>query len=259
MTGVSVSGSSSASSSVEAERCVSGSNRRMDSISSPKNSTRTGRSISGRVDVQDAAAQRDLAGHLDDIHPGVADREQMLDQHLGQILFAALQVQRKGSVVVARKEPHAGGFDRRDDEAGVRRWRSSRAWRRACSWISGWGERFSNGSTSCAGRRRTASAASAPVSSQAARTAACSASAALLSATRISAGRVRRAREERKIQRAGGEGESGDTSSPAAGAQMAADTLKGHRVLKVRKQLRGRKGKIIAALSLPAGGGAVAG
>ena len=47
VTGVSVSGSSSASSSVEAERCVSGSKRRMDSISSPKNSMRTGRSISG--------------------------------------------------------------------------------------------------------------------------------------------------------------------------------------------------------------------
>ena len=36
-----------ASSRVEAERWVSGSKRRMDSISSPKNSTRTGRSISG--------------------------------------------------------------------------------------------------------------------------------------------------------------------------------------------------------------------
>ena len=47
VTGVSVSGSSSASSIVEAERCVSGSKRRMDSISSPKNSRRTGRSISG--------------------------------------------------------------------------------------------------------------------------------------------------------------------------------------------------------------------
>ncbi len=51
------------------------------------------------------------------------------------------------------------------------------------SWISGCGDRFSNGSTSCAGSRTTDSAASAPVSSHAASTAACSASAALLSAT----------------------------------------------------------------------------
>ena len=46
-TGVSVSGSSSASSSGVEERCDSGSNLRMDSISSPKKSMRTGRSISG--------------------------------------------------------------------------------------------------------------------------------------------------------------------------------------------------------------------
>ena len=47
VTGVSVSGSSQASSRPDWERCVSGSNWRMDSISSPKNSMRTGRSDSG--------------------------------------------------------------------------------------------------------------------------------------------------------------------------------------------------------------------
>ena len=45
--GVSVSGSSSVSSSPLCERCVSGSNLRIVSISSPKNSMRTGRSNSG--------------------------------------------------------------------------------------------------------------------------------------------------------------------------------------------------------------------
>ena len=47
VTGVSVSGSSCVSSSPDCERCVSGSNLRMVSISSPKNSMRTGRSASG--------------------------------------------------------------------------------------------------------------------------------------------------------------------------------------------------------------------
>ncbi len=47
VTGVSVSGSNCASSSPDCERCVSGSNLRMVSISSPKNSMRTGRSASG--------------------------------------------------------------------------------------------------------------------------------------------------------------------------------------------------------------------
>jgi len=47
VTGVSVSGSSSASSTGFDDRWLAGSNFRIDSISSPKNSTRTGRSDSG--------------------------------------------------------------------------------------------------------------------------------------------------------------------------------------------------------------------
>src|ERR1039458_831125 len=50
-------------------------------------------------------------------------------------------------------------------------------------------------------------------------------------------GRVRGADEQRKIQRAGSEGEAGDASSPAAGTQVATDTIEGDRVLKVRQQL----------------------
>ncbi len=118
VTGVSVSGSRRASSRVEAERWVSGSKRRMDSISSPKKSMRTGRSDLGRVDVEDAAAEGDLAGHLDHIDAGVADGEEMLDEHVGEVLFAALEVEGEGGVVLAREEAHAGGFDGRDDEAG---------------------------------------------------------------------------------------------------------------------------------------------
>ncbi len=43
------------------------------------------------------------------------------------------------------------------------------------------------------------------------------------------------AHKERKIQRARGEGESRHTSTPRATAQVAAHTLEGHRILKVRK------------------------
>ena len=53
----------------------------------------------------------------------------------------------------------------------------------------------------------------------------------------MSAGRIGGANEVGKIERAGGEGEAGDTSSPRAAAQMAAHTLKGFRVLQVREQL----------------------
>ena len=72
----------------------------------------------GRVDVDDAAAHGDLAGHLDDIDAGVADGEQVLDEHVGQVLFAGAQGEGEAGVVVAGEEAHAGGFDGRDDEAG---------------------------------------------------------------------------------------------------------------------------------------------
>jgi hypothetical protein len=43
--------------------------------------------------------------------------------------------------------------------------------------------------------------------------------------------------EEWEIQSARGEGEAGDTSSPAAGAHVATDTVEGHGVFQVREQL----------------------
>ena len=51
------------------------------------------------------------------------------------------------------------------------------------------------------------------------------------------AGGVGGADEEGKVEGAGGEGESGDTSAPRASAQMAAYTLKGFGVLQVRQEL----------------------
>ncbi len=43
--------------------------------------------------------------------------------------------------------------------------------------------------------------------------------------------------EEGKVEGAGGEGESRDTSAPRASAEMAAYTLKGFGVLQVREEL----------------------
>ncbi len=64
---------------------ISGSNRRMDSISSPKNSMRTGCVLLGREHIQDAAADRILARHLDRIVPLVADafevRGEIVERH----------------------------------------------------------------------------------------------------------------------------------------------------------------------------------
>ena len=76
-----------------------------------------------RERIQDASSQGELAGHLDDVDFGVADGEQMLNEHVRQMLFADPQMKGKGAVEVTREEAHAGGLDRRDDEA--RRLRSA--------------------------------------------------------------------------------------------------------------------------------------
>ncbi len=70
----------------------------------------------GRVDVQDAAADGELAGHLDDVDAGVADREQMFDQHVDQVLFADFEREGERGVEVRLEEFEAGGLNGRDDQ-----------------------------------------------------------------------------------------------------------------------------------------------
>jgi len=72
------------------------------------------------VHVEDAATESDLAGHLYYIDFGVSDGEEMLDEHVGYVLFAKFEVESQGTVVVAREELHAGGFDWGDDQPGLR-------------------------------------------------------------------------------------------------------------------------------------------
>ena len=68
------------------------------------------------IHIDDAAAHRDLPGHLDDVHTRVPDRKQMFEQHLRDVLFALAQLERERSVVLTPKQPHAGRFHGRDDE-----------------------------------------------------------------------------------------------------------------------------------------------
>ena len=103
MTGVSVSGSSSASSSVEAGALRLGIEAADGFDLVAEEVDADGAVHLRRVDVEDAAAKRDLAGHLDDVDAGVADGEQMLDQHVGHVLFAAL-----ADAARARRSSRAG-------------------------------------------------------------------------------------------------------------------------------------------------------
>ncbi len=70
------------------------------------------------VDVEDATAEGDLAGHFDDIDAGVADFEEVVDNGVGEVFFPGAEAEGEGVIEVAGEEAHAGGFYGRDEEAG---------------------------------------------------------------------------------------------------------------------------------------------
>ncbi len=84
----------------------------------------------GRVDIEDAAAARELARHLHEVHLRVADAGQVRGQDLHVDLFAAPQRDGETGIVVAVEEAEGGGFDGRDengDRAGGQLPQSGRA------------------------------------------------------------------------------------------------------------------------------------
>ena len=147
------------------------------------------------------------------------------------------------------EEAHACSLDRRDDDGGapVAIFHSTEA---RCSCTSGCGERFSKGSTSCAGRRKhCARAAMAPVSSQAARSVSCRAFGGLVVGDDDDDRGLRGLGEERDAQGAGGGGQSGDTPAPSREAEMPSHTFEAVGVLYAREGVA-NKGKDHAALIL---------
>ena len=73
----------------------------------------------GGIDVEDAAAPGELAGHLDDVHRGVADAGEMAEQLFDVDLFAAAKHAGEVEIVIRRKEPQGCSLDGRDDDRGV--------------------------------------------------------------------------------------------------------------------------------------------
>jgi hypothetical protein len=70
----------------------------------------------GRVDIEDAAAAGELAGHFDEIHLRVADAGQVAGEHLDVYFFAAPQGHGQAGVVVAVKELEGRRFNRGDED-----------------------------------------------------------------------------------------------------------------------------------------------
>ena len=70
----------------------------------------------GRIDIENAAAPRELAGHLHQVHLRVAHAGQVRGEHFDVDLFAAAQRDGEAGVVVAIEELERRRFDRRDED-----------------------------------------------------------------------------------------------------------------------------------------------
>ena len=78
----------------------------------------------GRVDVEDAAAARELAGHFDQVHLRVADAGQVAGEDFDVEFFAAAHRDGEAGVVVAIEEAKRGGLGWRDENGHGARWRA---------------------------------------------------------------------------------------------------------------------------------------
>ena len=75
---------------------------------------RTGRSAFRRVDIENAAAAGELAGHLHQVHLRVANAGEVAGEHFDVDLFAAAQGDRQAGVIVAIEEPERGSLNGRN-------------------------------------------------------------------------------------------------------------------------------------------------
>ena len=194
-----------------------------------------------RVDVEDAAPASELAGHLDDVHLGVADAGEMVEEHLDVDLFAAAQLLGEAGVVGRVEEAHAGGFDRRDDDGGATGGDLPQHGRALLLHI---------------GMRRDAFEGKHIVRGQAQDALGLDGAGKLAGGTQHQLQRLgglvvgdenddRRlggVREERNVEGAGGRGEAGDTTAPSREAEMPSHTFEAIGVLNARESIA-NKGK----------------
>jgi hypothetical protein len=160
----------------------------------------------------------------------------VLDEHVGHVLFAELEMEGEGVVVVAGEETHAGGFDWGDDEAslvggdlpesggaGLLNFGVGRKIFERQDVVSGEAEYgFAR-----EGAGKLAGTEGGGVEGLGR----------FVVGDDDETGGVGGSDEEGKIEGAGSEGQTRDTSAPRASAQVAAYTLKSVRMLQVRQEL----------------------
>ena len=189
----------------------------------------------GGVDVDDAAADGDLAGHLDDIDLRIADGEEMLDEHVGEVLLADVEVEREGFVVVAAEELHAGGFEGGDDEFGLAGGDLPEGGGALLLDFGVRGEVF-KGEDIVAGQAEDGRGIERAGELAGAEDGGVEGFGGLVVGDDHDGGGSGGADKEWKIEGAGSGGEAGDAPAPGASAEMAADTLEGFRVLEIREE-----------------------
>ncbi len=180
--------------------------------------------LGGGVDVEDAAAEGDLARHLDDVDFGVADGEEVLDEHVGHVFFAGFEMEGEGLVEVAGEETHAGGFDGGDDEAGLVGGDLPEGGGAGLLDLGVGGEVF-EGEDVVGGEAEDGFGGDGSGEVAGGEDGLVEGFGGLVIGDDDDAGGLGGADEEGEIEGAGGEGESGDATAPRACAEMAAYTL----------------------------------
>jgi hypothetical protein len=162
----------------------------------------------------------------------------MLDEHVGDVLFADVEMEGEAAVEIAGEELHAGGFDGGDDEArnGMVRGDLPEGGGAGLLDFGVRGEVF-EGENVVRGEAEDGLGEEGSGELAGGEDRGVEGFGGLVVGDDDDGGRGGGADEVGKIEGAGGGGEAGDTSAPRAAAQVAAYTLEGFRVFKVRKEL----------------------
>ena len=202
----------------------------------------------GRIDVEDAAAEGDLAGHLDHVDAGVADAGEVVDQHVGTYSFAALEDVARGRHSGRGEKLHAGGFDGRDDEAAspvaiFQRVVGARLL------DFGVGREIFEGQHVVGGKAEDAVDWDGAGELAGGEEGGVQGLGGFVVGDNNNRGNLRGASEEGNVKGAGRGGESGDTTTPTGKCQVSPCLFEGGRMLQVRQQLAD-KGEDHAVFSL---------
>jgi hypothetical protein len=175
----------------------------------------------------------------------------VLDEHVGDVLFADLEIEGEGAVEVAWEELHAGGFDGGDDQARlIGGWLAEFPEGCGAGLLNLWVRREIFEGENVVGRKVEDGFGGEGSGELAGREdSGVEGFGGFVVGDDDDAGGVGGADEVGKVECAGGESESGHTTATRASAEMAANTLEGFGVLQVREELA-NEGKNHAVLIL---------